>query len=114
MPGADRSRCVRHYLRDVPTHPWQALVEAALWAKPAFPHQRTRLPVAGRLPAGVERDDPLPPHPRPPFQPPGAAFRYALARMRTRTRTRSGNDTAQRIEYRPDLVDGRQARARAA
>ncbi|WSP77034.1 hypothetical protein OG324_49900 [Streptomyces sp. NBC_01236] len=56
-------------------------VEAALWAELAFPPHRTRLPVAGGLPAGVERDDPLPPHPQLPFRPSCDAFRHTLARM---------------------------------
>lgn len=56
-------------------------VDAALWAELAFPPHRTRLPVVGGLPAGVERDDPLPPHPCYPFQPSREAFRYTLARM---------------------------------
>ncbi|WP_319365498.1 hypothetical protein [Streptomyces scabiei] len=55
-------------------------VDAALWAELAFPPHRTRLPVLGGLPAGVERDDPLPPHPWYPFRPSRDAFRYTLAR----------------------------------
>ncbi len=55
-------------------------VDAALWAELAFPPRRTRLPVGGGLPAGVERDDPLPPHPRYPFEPSREAFRYTLKR----------------------------------
>ncbi|KOU63145.1 hypothetical protein ADK57_22765 [Streptomyces sp. MMG1533] len=77
----------------VPVHPqtgdmWQPRagavpvpMDAALWAELAFPPHRTRLPVVGGLPAGVERDDPLPQHPWYPFQPSGEAFRYTLARM---------------------------------
>ncbi|MFE0462915.1 hypothetical protein ACFW1A_27045 [Kitasatospora sp. NPDC058965] len=77
----------------VPVHPqtglvWrpstgaQALpVEAALWAELAFPPHRTRLPVVGGLPAGVERDDPLPPYPGRAFQPSFEAFRRTLAGM---------------------------------
>ncbi|WP_261992347.1 hypothetical protein [Streptomyces sp. MS191] len=77
----------------VPVHPqtgevWQPRtgampvpVDAALWAELAFPPRRTRLPVVGGLPAGVERDDPLPPHAWYPFQPSGEAFRYTLARI---------------------------------
>lgn len=76
----------------VPVHPqtgdvWQPRagavpvpMDAALWAELAFPEHRTRLPAVGGLPAGVERDDPLPPHPRYPFRPSGEAFRYTLAR----------------------------------
>ena len=76
----------------VPVHPqtgdmWQPRagavpvpMDAALWAELAFPPHRTRLPVVGGLPAGVERDDPLPPHPGY-FRPSEAAFRYTLARM---------------------------------
>ncbi|GAA3868446.1 hypothetical protein GCM10023084_22010 [Streptomyces lacrimifluminis] len=56
-------------------------VEAAFWAELAFPPQRTRLPVVGGLPAGVVRDDPLPPHPQLLFGPSCDAFRYTLARM---------------------------------
>ncbi|MFI0722818.1 hypothetical protein [Streptomyces sp. NPDC021224] len=56
-------------------------VEAALWADMAFPQERTRLPVVGGLPAGVERDDPLEPHPVMPFVPSHKAFRHTLARM---------------------------------
>ncbi|MFJ1707000.1 hypothetical protein [Kitasatospora sp. NPDC088346] len=56
-------------------------VEAGLWAELAFPRWRTRLPVVGGLPPGVERDDPLPPHPPVPFRPSVAAFRHTLARM---------------------------------
>ncbi|WP_314248569.1 hypothetical protein [Streptomyces sp. DSM 40907] len=55
-------------------------VGAALWAELAFPPHRPRLPVVGGLPSGVERDDPLPPHPWYPLQLSGQAFRYALAR----------------------------------
>ena len=77
----------------VPVHPqtgdvWQPSggavavpVEAALWAELAFAPPLTRLPVVGGLPAGVERDDPLPPHPRSPSRPSIGAFRYTLARM---------------------------------
>lgn len=76
----------------VPVHPqtgamWQpgagavpVPMDAALWAELAFPPHRSRLPSVGGLPAGVERDDPLPPHPCPPFKPSGEAFRYTLAR----------------------------------
>lgn len=56
-------------------------VEAALWAELAFPPQRTRRPVVGGLPVGVEQDDPLPPHPQMPFRPADDAFRHTLARM---------------------------------
>ncbi|WP_322975694.1 hypothetical protein [Actinacidiphila glaucinigra] len=56
-------------------------MDAALWAELAFPPHRTRLPVVGGLPPGVERDDPLPPHPLYPLQPSSEAFRYTLARM---------------------------------
>lgn len=55
-------------------------MDAALWAELAFPPRRTRLQVGGGLPAGVERDDPLPPHPRYPFEPSREAFRYTLKR----------------------------------
>lgn len=77
----------------VPVHPqtgdmWQPRagavpvpMDAALWAELAFPPHRHRLPVVGGLPAGVERDDPLPPHPWYPFRPSGQAFRYTLARL---------------------------------
>ncbi|MEU1534009.1 hypothetical protein [Streptomyces fagopyri] len=77
----------------VPVHPqtgdmWQPRsgavpvpMDAALWAELAFPPHRTRLPAVGGLPAGVERDDPLPTHPRYSFQPSREAFRYTLARM---------------------------------
>ncbi|SEC33740.1 hypothetical protein SAMN04489727_3395 [Amycolatopsis tolypomycina] len=77
----------------VPIHPqtgdlWQPRggavpvpLDAGLWAELAFPPHRTRLPVSGGLPAGVERDDPLPPHPLCPFQPSSHAFRYTLARL---------------------------------
>jgi hypothetical protein len=79
----------------VPVHPqtgqvWQPRggavpvpMDAALWAELALPPHRTRLPVVGGLPAGVERDDPLPPHPWYPFQPSREAFRFTLARMPT-------------------------------
>ena len=75
----------------VPVHPqtgevWQPTgaavavpVEATLWAYLAFPPQRTRLPVVGGLPVGVERDDPLRPHPL--LGPSSGAFRHTLARM---------------------------------
>ncbi|MEU1616559.1 hypothetical protein ABZ479_04555 [Streptomyces sp. NPDC005722] len=56
-------------------------LEAGIWAELAFPPHRTRLPVVGGLPEGVERDDPLPPHPRAPFHPSLPAFRSTLARM---------------------------------
>ncbi|WP_457028575.1 hypothetical protein [Kitasatospora sp. P5_F3] len=77
----------------VPLHPqtgqvWQPSggpvvvpVEAMLWAELAFPPQRTRLPVVGGLPTGVERDDPLLPLPRSQFWPSRYAFQYTLARM---------------------------------
>jgi hypothetical protein len=77
----------------VPVHPqtgqvWQPRggavgvpVEAGLWAELAFPSQRTRLPVVGGLPAGVERDDPLPPRAPWAFVPSAAAFRRTLARV---------------------------------
>ncbi|MCX5214117.1 hypothetical protein OG689_33485 [Kitasatospora sp. NBC_00240] len=77
----------------VPVHPqtgevWQPQggavavpVEASLWAELAFPPHRTRLPAVGGLPAGVERDDPLPPYPRSLYWPSQYAFRRALARM---------------------------------
>lgn len=75
----------------VPVHPqtgevWQpngaavaVPVDATLWADLAFPPHRTRLPVVGGLPDGVERDDPLPPHPLP--GPSSGAFRHTLARI---------------------------------
>jgi len=47
----------------------------------AFPSHRTRLLVVGGLPEGVERDDPLPPHPPMPFLPSMEAFRHTLARL---------------------------------
>ncbi|MGW1467593.1 hypothetical protein ACWCPT_24990 [Streptomyces sp. NPDC002308] len=56
-------------------------VDPALWAELAFPPRRTRLPVVGGLLAGVERDDPLPPHPWYPFRPSREAFRRTLARL---------------------------------
>ena len=79
----------------VPVHPqtgdmWQPRggsvpvpvpMDAALWAELAFPPHRTRLPVVGGLPAGVERDDPLPPHPCYPRSPSREALRHTLARM---------------------------------
>jgi hypothetical protein len=77
----------------VPVHPqtgqmWQPSggavavpVETTLWAELAFPPHRTRLPAVGGLPTGVERDDPLPPHPHSRFRPSGNAFRHTLARM---------------------------------
>ncbi|MFG3583227.1 hypothetical protein [Streptomyces sp. NPDC047990] len=55
-------------------------LEAGLWAELAFPPHRTRLPAVGGLPTGVERDDPLPPHPPTRFRPSGKAFRHTLAR----------------------------------
>lgn len=77
----------------VPVHPqtgdmWQPRagavpvpMDAGLWAELAFPPHRTRLPVVGGLPAGEERDDPLPPHPFFGFQPSKHAFRYTLSRL---------------------------------
>ncbi|MFI0976761.1 hypothetical protein ACH4SP_07000 [Streptomyces sp. NPDC021093] len=77
----------------VPVHPqtgemWQPSsgavavpVESTLWAELASPPHHTRLPTIGGLPTGVERDDPLPPHPWLPSRPSGDAFRYTLARM---------------------------------
>ncbi|MFE6101391.1 hypothetical protein ACFVQ4_15640 [Streptomyces laurentii] len=77
----------------VPVHPqtgevWQPRggavpvpMDAALWAELAFPPHRARLPVVGGLPAGVERDDPLPPHPAYPIRPSRTAFRHTLARI---------------------------------
>ncbi|QEU97202.1 hypothetical protein CP970_08645 [Streptomyces kanamyceticus] len=77
----------------VPVHPqtgemWQPSggavavpVEATLWAELASPTHRVRLPTVGGLPTGVERDDPLPPHPRTRFRPSGDAFRRTLARL---------------------------------
>lgn len=77
----------------VPVHPqtgavWQphgtaapVPLDAALWAEAAFPTRSTRLPAVGGLPPGVERDDPLPPHPPYPFRPSREAFRATLARM---------------------------------
>ncbi|WP_223279835.1 hypothetical protein [Streptomyces sp. SDr-06] len=77
----------------VPVHPqtgemWQPRggavpvpMDAALWAELAFPPHRARLPVVGGLPTGVERDDPLPPHPQCRWQPSRKAFRYTLARL---------------------------------
>ncbi|MFD7987776.1 hypothetical protein ACFV4M_30990 [Kitasatospora indigofera] len=56
-------------------------VEASFWAELAFPVHRTRLPVVGGLPAGVERDDPLPLFRRSRYWPSRDAFRYTLARM---------------------------------
>ncbi|WEH12521.1 hypothetical protein [Streptomyces sp. VNUA24] len=55
-------------------------MDAALRTELALPQHRTRLPVLGGLPPGVERDDPLPPHPSYPFRPSREAFRYTLAR----------------------------------
>ncbi|MER8041748.1 hypothetical protein [Streptomyces sp. NPDC094032] len=76
----------------VPVHPqtgepWQPRtgavlvpMDAALWAELAFPPHRTRLPAVGGLPAGVERDDPLPLHPQFMFEPSRKAFWSTLAR----------------------------------
>ncbi|MER7681857.1 hypothetical protein [Streptomyces sp. NPDC096934] len=55
-------------------------LEAGLWAELAFPPHRTRLPAVGGLPTGVERDDPLSPHPPTRFRPSGEAFRHTPAR----------------------------------
>ncbi|MET9880815.1 hypothetical protein ABZZ36_40380 [Actinacidiphila glaucinigra] len=56
-------------------------MDAAPWAELAFPPHRTRLPMVGGLPPGVERDDPPPPHPLHPLQASSRAFRCTLARM---------------------------------
>ncbi|MFE6891984.1 hypothetical protein [Streptomyces sp. NPDC057694] len=78
-PSCCWCRCIRRPVRRGSQA--AAPVEATLWAELDFPAHRMRLPAVGGLPTGVERDDPLPPHPWLPFRPSGDAFRYALARI---------------------------------
>ncbi|MFE1883002.1 hypothetical protein [Streptomyces diastatochromogenes] len=77
----------------VPVHPqtgeaWQPTgspatvpLPADVWLGLAFPEDHSRLPVTGGLPRGVERDDPLPLHPRWMFRPDRRLFLYTLARL---------------------------------
>ncbi|GAA2391591.1 hypothetical protein GCM10010420_14750 [Streptomyces glaucosporus] len=54
---------------------------AYVWVHLAFQHERSLLPVTGRLPDGVLRDDPLPMHPWGPFRPDSGVFLATLARL---------------------------------
>ncbi|MER5636502.1 hypothetical protein ABT095_06090 [Kitasatospora sp. NPDC002227] len=77
----------------VPVHPqtgvvWQPLspavpvpVAAGVWGELVHPGERTRLPVTGGLPGGVERDDPLSPHAPWRLRPDGSLLRSTLARL---------------------------------
>ncbi|PRH77661.1 hypothetical protein C6N75_19155 [Streptomyces solincola] len=56
-------------------------LDAGVWTRPALRPERTRLPVTGVLPGGVERDDPLPPRPWYRFPPDGRVFRRTLVRL---------------------------------
>jgi len=53
----------------------------------------------GGLPEGVERDDPLPPHPPMPLRPFRAAFPYTLARIPAVANRGCGRSTTR--GYRP-------------
>ncbi|MFV0137823.1 hypothetical protein ACLGIH_32320 [Streptomyces sp. HMX87] len=77
----------------VPRHPqtgevWRAggdtarvPVAAEVWLHLAFPHDRPLVPVAGRMPDGVLRDDPPPPRPWSLFRPDRRVFLGTLARL---------------------------------
>ncbi|WP_236654578.1 hypothetical protein [Streptacidiphilus anmyonensis] len=54
---------------------------AEVWLHLAFARDLSRLPVTGGLPPGVQRDDPLPLHPRSLFRPAWGVFRHTLARL---------------------------------
>ncbi|MFE7462640.1 hypothetical protein ACFU6R_00855 [Streptomyces sp. NPDC057499] len=52
-----------------------------MWTHLAFHNDRLFVPATGGLPRDVQRDDPLPPHPRGPFQPDPDVFLHTLARL---------------------------------
>ncbi|MER6031314.1 hypothetical protein [Streptomyces sp. NPDC001851] len=54
---------------------------ADVWSGLAFPHDRSRLPVTGGLPRGVQRDDPLPLRPWRPFAFDRTLLLHTLARL---------------------------------
>ncbi|MFD5465968.1 hypothetical protein ACFWIQ_24505 [Kitasatospora sp. NPDC127059] len=63
-----------------PTPPGVAAAPMAadFWTYLAFQDRRPLRPVTGRLPPGIERDDPLPPHPRRPLMEVRGAYLYTL------------------------------------
>ncbi|MFF4056042.1 hypothetical protein ACFYZ8_14925 [Streptomyces sp. NPDC001668] len=77
----------------VPTHPrtgrtWPSPgtvavpVAADIWVQLAYPDRHLlSMPVAGRMPGGVLRDDPLPPRPHSLFRPDWGVFLRTLARL---------------------------------
>ncbi|WP_431683654.1 hypothetical protein [Kitasatospora sp. KL5] len=54
---------------------------ANVWMHLAFHNERRLVPATGTLPHGVERDDPLPPHPARPLRPVHQVFLDTLARL---------------------------------
>ncbi|MER7582528.1 hypothetical protein [Kitasatospora sp. NPDC097691] len=66
-----------------PTPPGVAAAPLAIgfWRRLAFHEEHPTRPTAGGLPPGVERDDPLPPHPRRPVLPIDHTFLRALERL---------------------------------
>ncbi|MGW3040963.1 hypothetical protein ACWC9T_13190 [Kitasatospora sp. NPDC001159] len=66
-----------------PTPPGVAAVPLAadFWTYLAFHNERPLRPVTGGLPPGVERDDPLPLHPRRPLLPVRRAYLHTLKRL---------------------------------
>ncbi|MGH3240801.1 MAG: hypothetical protein ACRDNL_10490 [Spirillospora sp.] len=63
---------------DEPIMTWQTLVEELRG------NDRLRVPATGTLPEGVERDDPLPPHPNRRLWPAEQVLSRTLARITTR------------------------------
>ncbi|MEU2511854.1 hypothetical protein [Streptomyces syringium] len=65
-----------------PSHTAQTVPLAAdVWRHLAFPHEGLPLPVSGRMPDGVLRDEPLPRHPWGSFRPGSTVFLHTLARL---------------------------------
>ncbi|MEV7024234.1 hypothetical protein [Kitasatospora sp. NPDC093558] len=84
-PGADLVLVPRHPVTGEvwrPDGPAAAVpLDAEVWAHLAFPDGGARIPATGGLPAGVQRDDPLPPSPPAGFRPDRALFVHTLARL---------------------------------
>ncbi|MQY16580.1 hypothetical protein SRB5_67810 [Streptomyces sp. RB5] len=73
------TRTGRPWQPPVPTAP--VPLASAVWSALAFPVDPLPRPATDRMPEGVYRDDPLPPHPWRPFTPDHEVFLHTLARL---------------------------------
>ncbi|MEU0026750.1 hypothetical protein [Streptomyces sp. NPDC006335] len=95
----------------VPTHPrtgrtWQSPGTVAvplagdIWTQLVSPQRQLPIPVAGGMPDGVFRDDPLPLHPHTLFRPDWGVFLHTLARLPA-VRERWLREIHERVRNRP-------------